>query len=40
MKFNINLEFDTDNQKDLEKIEEVLELLRQLKSLVEELKDD
>jgi flagellin-specific chaperone FliS len=40
MKLEFKIEFDTDNEKDLERIEEVISLLQQLKDTLEGEKDD
>ena len=37
MKIDIKVEFDTDNPKDLEKIEEVMYQLQQVKEILERL---
>jgi len=40
MKLNLNIEIDTDNAKDEEKLEEILALLRELKELIDDSRND
>ena len=39
MKLNLNIEIDTDNVKDEEKLEEILAVLAELKELISEARD-
>lgn len=40
MKININIEVDTDKQSDIKTLEEIMELLQQLKNTLQEKEDE